>query len=1085
MKVRVQFGGLICLLAGALGAGMGKPFLAAAQHQTGPACFVTNIVQFRSLSGEQFLNGCAFELRGVVTLVDTNRHLIVLQDTTDAVALHVAADNHQLAAGELVLLAASNCYPVDAKFPDYPHRPSGWDVQRTFEAPMNWGRYYLTRMRGWLQPTVSGQYTFWTASDNSSELWLSLDANPSNARKIASLPRYGYVEPREWSKFPSQRSESIWLNAGQRYYIEALQEETSGGDNLAVAWQGPNIAQSVIPGTHLVPWNQGRYAGLAATNGILRECWTNFTAGDVVGLHAPRPFESALRLEQLHVLRREPGALPKPVRLSVDSPWMATNNYRWVEAAGVMTFVGASGDNAFLEVADSKAQVELRAVPGDPALSQLARNVPVRVRGVCEGIFDEKDTWVPGRIWIAPTHGLAVIETAQHDAPRTSSTHALTNANRATQPLSGFYGTRGVVTFSERVFGQECLFVQEGRAAVFVSLRNCQPGNQLQVGQWVDLGGTLEAGKSLPTLAPMVIKELGWRSMPTPVTEPIHFPIPHDRDGKWTEFEGIVRSVQSNGTLSVMGSKGPVSVWIGSASHEPGHYVDVKLRVRGVLSLSMFEQSVLLVPSHSFVEVAEQAPANPFAIPVRAIANLAHETIDLSSLHRVRLIGQVTLRDAESFFLQDATGGARVQTFGNPQVNLGDSVEVIGFPSVAEAPTLTNVLVRAAPATHRMEPAKLDLTDTLRAGQNGVLVHVEADLLAQRTVGHSHILELRERQRIFTATLPANSGAFAAMVRGSRLRITGVCDSETTALPSGITAEEKAALGSLNIWLRTPADVKVLSGPPWWTWQRAAALIGTLLAVSGGALLWVYLLRRRLERQKTAQLVASRQILQRLEDERRHIAANLHDSLGQTLLAIKNQTLLAMQRTPDENMLRERLGEISGATSQALEEVRQITHGLRPYQLDRLGLTQAMRATVSRASANSTILFASRVEDIDGVFDKDSEIHVYRIVQEAINNVLKHSAATEAAVVIKKRKNDALNTSVSISVRDNGRGFDVVDMRASQSNALGYGLSGIAERARILGGHLTIDSRPGAGASLIVEIPVPHHAAANLYTHRG
>src|SRR6185436_6291623 len=157
------------------------------------------------------------------------------------------------------------------------------------------------------------------------------------------------------------------------------------------------------------------------------------------------------------------------------------------------------------------------------------------------------------------------------------------------------------------------------------------------------------------------------------------------------------------------------------------------------------------------------------------------------------------------------------------------------------------------------------------------------------------------------------------------------------------------------------------------------------------------------------------------------------DSLGQVLLATKNQTLLALQRPRDDSAVSERLTEISGATSQALEEVRQITHGLRPYQLDRLGLTQALRATVSRASANSQILFASRVEDIDAVFDKDSEIHVYRIVQEAINNVLKQSVATEAAVVIKKRQSDALIDSVSISVRDNGRGFDV-DMRASQSN---------------------------------------------------
>jgi signal transduction histidine kinase len=1079
MKVRMRSGVLLWLIAGTLGAGACRTFVAAAEHDARAPYFFTNIVQFRNLSAEQFLAGCAFKLSAVVTLVDTNRRLVVLQDASDALALHVAAENHQLAVGEMVSVAASNCYPAEAKFPDYPHWPSGWDVRRKFEVPINVGRYQLTRMRGWLQPPVTGHYTFWIASDNSSELWLSLEADPSRAKRIAHVPRYGWSNPREWSKFASQRSESIWLNAGQSYYIEALQEQTGGADHLAVAWQGPTVRQSVITASHLIPWNPGPYAESAVTNGILREYWTNFTAGDVSGLRRPRPYESALRLDRLHVLRRERGKLPQPTRVSFASQWMSTNNYRWVEAVGVVTFVGASGDDAFLELADSKAQVQLRTAPDQRALAQLTRNVPVRVHGVCEGIFDESGGRVPGWIWVAATNGISVIETAKRDAPRMSATHALTNANRPAQPLSGFYGMHGVVTFSERVFGKDCLFVQEGSAAVFVSLKDCQPRNQLQVGQWVDLGGTLEAGKSLPTMAPMVIKENGWRSMPAPVMERIHFPIPDHRDGRWTEFEGVVRSVQTNGTLSVMGANGSVSVWLGGSagvgSREPGSYVDAKLRLRGVLSLSAFDHPVLLVPSRSFVEVAVAAPANPFAIPARVIADLAHEIGDPSSLHRVRLIGEVTLRDADSFFLQDQTGGARVKAFGKLEINVGDSVEVIGFPSAGEARMLADVLISKAAGNQRVEAVKLDLTDTLPVRQNGILIRVEADLLAQRRVGHSQILELRERQRIFTATLPASHGSLAAIMRGSRLEIAGVCDSESSALPSGMTAEEKAALGSLNIWLRTPGDVKVLRGPPWWTWRRTAALIGALLAVLSGTLLWVHLLRRRLERQKAAQLAASRHILKRLEDERRRIAANLHDSLGQILLAIKNQTLLTMQRTPDETVLRERLSEISGATSQALEEVRQITHGLRPYQLDRLGLTQAIRATVGRASANGAILFASRVEDVDGVFDKDSEIHVYRILQEAINNVLKHSGATEAAVVIKKRKNDHLINSVSISVRDNGCGFDAADTRASQSNVLGYGLSGITERARILGGHLTIDSQPARGTSLTVEIPVHHH----------
>jgi signal transduction histidine kinase len=246
------------------------------------------------------------------------------------------------------------------------------------------------------------------------------------------------------------------------------------------------------------------------------------------------------------------------------------------------------------------------------------------------------------------------------------------------------------------------------------------------------------------------------------------------------------------------------------------------------------------------------------------------------------------------------------------------------------------------------------------------------------------------------------------------------------------------------------------------------ALVVSLLAVSAAALLWVHFLRRRLERQQAARLAFSRQILEGQETERQRIAINLHDSLGQNLLVIKNQARLAMQAASDESLRQQRLNEVCEITSQAIEEIRQITHGLRPYQLDRLGLTQAIRATVQRASENSSILFASHVDDIDGVFDKESEIHIYRVVQEAVNNVVKHSAATEAAVVIKRQV-----AIVSLSIRDNGRGFDSGLIHYSQPHDLGYGLTGIAERIRILKGNVTINSRPGQGTSLNLEIPIP------------
>src|SRR5262249_16178286 len=198
---------------------------------------------------------------------------------------------------------------------------------------------------------------------------------------------------------------------------------------------------------------------------------------------------------------------------------------------------------------------------------------------------------------------------------------------------------------------------------------------------------------------------------------------------------------------------------------------------------------------------------------------------------------------------------------------------------------------------------------------------------------------------------------------GSRLTLCGVCDLESTIPASpGKAATDKTSAGYLRLRLRDPSDVQLLHGPSWWTLKRTAAVIGALFTVSIGALLWVHLLRRRLERQQAARVAFARQLLKGQESERRRIAANLHASLGQNLLVIKDQARLALQPSSEESV-RHRLDEISGVASLAIEEIRQITHGLRPYHLDRLGLTLAIRATANRAAEITSILFASHVDD--------------------------------------------------------------------------------------------------------------------------
>ena len=129
------------------------------------------------------------------------------------------------------------------------------DKMTKFEAPIDQADHYGTRMRGYICPPQSGNYTFWISSDDQGELWLSTDENPSNVQLIAEVE--GWTYPQVWDKYAGQKSVEIYLEVGQSYYIEALHKEHEGLDNLAVGWEWPNgNLERPILGTHLSPFTE-------------------------------------------------------------------------------------------------------------------------------------------------------------------------------------------------------------------------------------------------------------------------------------------------------------------------------------------------------------------------------------------------------------------------------------------------------------------------------------------------------------------------------------------------------------------------------------------------------------------------------------------------------------------------------------------------------------------------------------------------------------------------------------------------------------------------------------------------------------
>ena len=138
--------------------------------------------------------------------------------------------------------------------PDYPDNPDETRIAADLEARTNHADSYGTRIRTWLTAPQAGDYTFWIASDDYGELWLSDSADPAGASLIANVP--GWTSSRQWDKFAEQQSAAVSLAAGQLYYIEALAKEGGGGDNLAVAWSGPGInGPEVIDSQYLTIWS--------------------------------------------------------------------------------------------------------------------------------------------------------------------------------------------------------------------------------------------------------------------------------------------------------------------------------------------------------------------------------------------------------------------------------------------------------------------------------------------------------------------------------------------------------------------------------------------------------------------------------------------------------------------------------------------------------------------------------------------------------------------------------------------------------------------------------------------------------------
>ena len=221
--------------------------------------------------------------------------------------------------------------------------------------------------------------------------------------------------------------------------------------------------------------------------------------------------------------------------------------------------------------------------------------------------------------------------------------------------------------------------------------------------------------------------------------------------------------------------------------------------------------------------------------------------------------------------------------------------------------------------------------------------------------------------------------------------------------------------------------------------------------------------RYELERSRSDLRHLSASIVEAREEERRRIARELHDELGQQLSWLKME-MASLDPDAPRQVLYERIAVMLTMLDETMASTRSIASDLRPLMLDDLGLNAAIEWLARESARRMGIEVTVRQDETDPPVDSRTATTIYRTVQEALTNVARHARATDVSIEIRRHDDQLV-----VSVQDNGVGFPLSAVRKAGS----FGLLGLRERAYMMGGQLEIDNPPGCGARVTVRIPLP------------
>ena len=678
---------------------------------------------------------------------------------------------------------------------------------------------------------------------------------------------------------------------------------------------------------------------------------------------------------------------------------------------------------------------------------------------------------------------------------------------------------RGRVTWVDRGrSGSGYATLQDDTAGIWLDIRLAKEAGlwgsddvwrQVQPGMLVEAEGVRDDRSFAPQILPRSLRILS-------TADDIEFPresvttserlFSGVEDSQWVTISGIVQGFAADGdrwllAVAVDGRRLWVTVPHDRFVPDPLGVVDAVVAATGVATTRYTSRGQLAMP-YLFVargdnlRLVSSPPSAAFDAPLVPLERLARFQSDFDPGRRIRTRGAVSYaKDGRMFYLQSAAIGVRVETLFKESLAPGDMVEVSGFldrsrvlAGIAQAAGIVDAVVRVVGEANRptatvIQPGKILEANrvTQRFGRiadpgdyDGCLIECRGRVAEVRPGREAGRIMLVADDTPLTAVVSGDVlAALPRLETGCEIAVRGVVQFDLR--PSSMSAPwNLPGIDRMSLLVPAAADITILSRPSWWTAGRLSAALAAAVAVLTGALGWAATLRRQVARQSrrlAAEITARERAHIEFEaalHERTRLAANLHDTVLQTVTGIGYQ-LKACRRArphaePGGSPEADRMAVAEQMVEHAVDQLRGTLWAMRSPPLEGRSFTANLESLALRLGEGQSTRIVVHVDGVERPIDEERAGSLVLVAQEAVVNALRHAAAATIDMIAVFEE-----ASVGVVIQDDGRGFDPA-LRADSAGRH-FGIDGMAERMRRLGGTLAVESRPGAGTTVTAVAP--------------